>query len=79
MLNNVTAAFDSTAKGVGIPTVVTSNSIKYLAVGTSFGNIVLFEVGNKGKTVLGTAENRKFGMISAMAISKEGRYLVSGQ
>ena len=75
----MTAAFDSTSKGVGIPTVITSNSIKYLAIGTSFGDIVLFEVGNKGKTVLGTSENRKYGMISAMAISREGRYLVSGQ
>jgi hypothetical protein len=53
-LNNVTAAFDNTAKGVGIPTVITSNGIKYLVVGTTFGNVVLFEAG-KGKKVLGAA------------------------
>jgi hypothetical protein len=55
VLGNVTAAFDENSKGVGIPTVITSNSIRYLAVGTSFGNVVLFEVGNKSKKVLGNA------------------------
>lgn len=64
---------------MGIPTVITTNSVKYLAVGTSFGNVVLFEVGNKGKRVLGNATNRKYGAISSIAISREGRYLVSGQ
>jgi WD40 repeat protein len=79
VLNNVTAAFDQTAKGVGIPTVITTNSVKYLAVGTSFGNVVLFKVGDKGKNVLGNADNRKYGAITSIAISREGRYLVSGQ
>jgi hypothetical protein len=75
----VTAAFDDSSTGVGIPTVITSNSTHYLALGTSFGNVVLFEVGNRGKKILGTADNRKYGQISAIAISREGRYLVCGQ
>lgn len=79
VLNNVTAAFDQTAKGVGIPTVIASNGVRYLAVGTSFGNVVLFEVGNKSKKILGNADNRKFGSITSIAISKEGKYLVCGQ
>ena len=75
----MTSAFDQSARGVGIPTVITSNSIKYLAIGTSFGNVVLFEVGNKNKIILGTVENRRHGQISAIAISRSGRYLISGQ
>ena len=42
VLNNVTAAFDSKATGVGIPTVITSNGFRFMAIGTSFGNVVLF-------------------------------------
>jgi hypothetical protein len=43
VLKNVTALFESPEKnGVGIPTVITATGSRFLAVGTSMGNIAVF-------------------------------------
>ena len=46
-LKNVTKLFsdDQSNTNVGIPTSITATGNKYLALGTSMGNIVLFEIG----------------------------------
>jgi len=56
VLKNVTGLFENpVSKGVGMPTVISATGSKFLAVGTSMGNIALFEVGVKGYKILGSA------------------------
>ena len=53
-LKNVTALFENPENnGVGIPTVIAATGSKFLAVGTSMGNIAVFQVGVKGYKLLG--------------------------
>ena len=64
---------------MGISTVITATGSKFLGVGTSMGNIALFEVGVKGYKLLGTSEHKKYGQITSISISKDNKYLVGGQ
>ena len=79
VLQNVTEAFTKEDNKVGIPTCICSNSVKYLALGTSFGLVIVFEVGIKGHKVIGTAIKGKYSEVTAIAVSRDGRYLVYGQ
>lgn len=80
VLKNVTALFENPeSNGVGIPTVISAKGGKYLAVGTSIGNIAVFTVGVKGYKLLGSTEHKKFGQITSIAISNDNKYLVGGQ
>lgn len=45
VLKNVSEVFDivnSSSKGVGVPTCISATGTKFLAIGTSIGNIVVF-------------------------------------
>lgn len=56
MLKNVTKLFDtSEAKGVGIPNCISGTGSKFLALGTSMGNIALFEIEVDGYRILGSS------------------------
>ncbi len=80
VLKNVTALFENPqSKGVGIPTVISATGTKFLAVGTSMGNIALFEIGVKGYKILGNPDHKNYGQITTVAISKDNRYLIGGQ
>ena len=80
VLKNVTELFENPEKkGVGIPTVISATGSKFLAVGTSLGNTALFEVGVKGYKLLGSAEHRKYGQVTSVSISRDNKYLVTGQ
>ncbi len=55
VLKNVTALFQSAQNtDIGIPTVISATGSKFLAVGTSLGNIALFEIGVNGYKLLGS-------------------------
>jgi hypothetical protein len=57
MLKNVTKLFDTTeAKGVGIPTCIAGTGSRFLGLGTSLGNIAVFEVQVPGYKTLGEGE-----------------------
>lgn len=43
------------------------------------GNVAVFEVGVKGYKLMGTAEHKKYGQVTSIAISKDNKYLVCGQ
>lgn len=60
-----------------MPTAISATGDRFLAVGTSMGNIVIFEIGVKGTKMLSTAEQRKFGCISSLSISKDNKYLAA--
>lgn len=54
-LKNVTQLFDiSESKGVGMATCISSTGSRFLAIGTSMGNVALFEIGVKGYRTLST-------------------------
>lgn len=45
VLKNVSELFDlssSEVKGVGVPTCISSSGTKFLAIGTSIGNVIVF-------------------------------------
>ncbi len=42
------------------------------------GNIAVFQVGVKGHKILGTVEQRKFGAVLVLAMSKDNKYLIAG-
>lgn len=83
ILITVSAAFDTNnkkAKGIGQPTCLYSTSGKYLAVGTSLENVILFEVGVKDYRIL-HPENIKgqkpYGNPNSICISDDNRWLVT--
>lgn len=59
-------------------TCISTSGNKFLAIGTSIGNIVVFEVGVKGHRVLNTADQRKYGQATSLCISRDNRYIVAG-
>lgn len=81
ILKNVSELFDinnSESKGVGVPTCISTSGNKFLAVGTSIGNVVIFEIGVKGYRILGTPDQNKYGQTTSVSVSRDNRYLVSG-
>eukprot|EP00919_Chromeraceae_sp_WS-2016_P024117 GHVR01057111.1.p1 GENE.GHVR01057111.1~~GHVR01057111.1.p1 ORF type:complete len:103 (-),score=4.17 GHVR01057111.1:147-455(-) len=79
VLKNVTNLFNNEQnKDVGIPTAISATGSRFLAIGTSMGNVALFEIGVEGYKILGTAEQRKFGLVTSVTISRDNKYLVSG-
>lgn len=61
-----------------MPTCISTSGNKFLALGTSIGNIVVFEVGVKGHRVLSTADQNKYGQTTSISISRDNRYIVAG-
>lgn len=54
MLKNVTNLFeDPNNTSIGIPTAISATGNRFLALGTSMGNIVIFEIGVRGNKILG--------------------------
>lgn len=78
-LKNVSELFDistSQTKGVGVPTCI-STSDRFLAIGTSIGNIVIFEIGLSYK-ILNSPDQFKYKQVTSVSVSRDNRYLVSG-
>lgn len=71
VLKNVTELFQNPEKkGLGLPTVISASGNKFLAIGTSQGNIAVFEVGVRGNRLLGGEEQKRNGAITSMSISR---------
>jgi WD40 repeat protein len=82
-LSLVTAAFDphnKAAKGVGLPTCIYSTSSKYLAIGTTFSNIALFEVGSRDYKILKDTDKKQTltGNPISIAMSDDSKWLIAG-
>ncbi len=63
---------------IGIPTAIAVSEDKFLAVGTSMGNVAIFQIGIKGYKILGSNEQRKYGSVLSLSISRDNKYLVTG-
>ena len=56
-LENVSKLFDlSVGRGIGIPTCISATGSRFLAIGTSLGNTVVFENEVKGHKQLNTED-----------------------
>lgn len=61
-----------------MPTCISTSGNKFLSIGTSIGNCVIFEIGVKGHKLLNTPDQNKYGQVTSISISRDNRYLVSG-
>ena len=60
-----------------MPSCISASSL-YLAVGTSLSNVALFEVGVKNFRLLEPIQKEGFGFTTAVALSKDNKFMVCG-
>jgi WD40 repeat protein len=63
---------------VGVPTCISTSGNRFLAIGTSIGNVVIFEVGVKDFRTLSRADQNKYGQVTSISVSRDNCYLVTG-
>lgn len=68
----------SESKGIGIPTCISSTGSRFLIIGTSLGNLTIFEIGTKGYKTLNIPDQPNIGQVTSVAVSRDNRYVVAG-
>lgn len=80
-LSNVSKIFDTantSIVGIGVPCCLSATSKRFMAVGTSLSNIVLFEVGVRQHKLLHPDETANYGPALSLDISRDSKYMVAG-